>query len=213
MPARLPNVVSINQHEAPIFSASSTLLITANSSSGRLLGGEAFLLGKRSKRAVLAARMGTPFVDEIFHFLNRTYGDEFEPIIFLKHIVTVRGKAHYLLLGVRVALNLLARCSGIATASKRTKDLAQSQGFRGIFACTRKNNGYMIMPKDNHIWSAAISRATGWLLSRKRRIGEGKKFLLETSGGIAEASVPTAIDILNTSSVHQSVPHTALTLV
>jgi nicotinate-nucleotide pyrophosphorylase len=40
-------------------------------------------------------------------------GDEFEPI---KHIATVRGKARYLLLGERVALNLLARCSGIATA-------------------------------------------------------------------------------------------------
>ena len=40
-------------------------------------------------------------------------GDEFDPI---KHIATVRGKARYLLLGERVALNLLARCSGIATA-------------------------------------------------------------------------------------------------
>lgn len=40
-------------------------------------------------------------------------GDEFEPI---KHVATVRGKARYVLLGERVALNLLARCSGIATA-------------------------------------------------------------------------------------------------
>ena len=67
-------------------------------------------------------------------------GDEFEPI---KRIATVRGKARYLLLGERVALNILARCSGIATAcvfrvvflfwsrthdschrSKRIKDLA-----------------------------------------------------------------------------------------
>lgn len=103
---------------------------------------EAFLLGKGSKCAVLA---GTPFVDEIFRHLDCMYvympinslcvhkqapicslifnfprvewhiaeGDEFEPI---KHIATVRGKARYLLLGERVALNLLARCSGIATA-------------------------------------------------------------------------------------------------
>jgi nicotinate-nucleotide pyrophosphorylase (carboxylating) len=84
-------------------------------------------------------------------------GDEFEPI---RHIATVRGKARYLLLGERVALNLLARCSGIATAcvwtdfffflfvvndlsdicdsSKRIKDLAESHGFRGIIAGTRK---------------------------------------------------------------------------
>lgn len=39
-------------------------------------------------------------------------GEEFDPI---KHIATVRGKARFLLLGERVALNLLARCSGIAT--------------------------------------------------------------------------------------------------
>jgi nicotinate-nucleotide pyrophosphorylase len=38
----------------------------------------------------------------------------FEPI---KHVATVRGKARHLLLGERVALNLLARCSGIATKS------------------------------------------------------------------------------------------------
>ena len=41
-------------------------------------------------------------------------GDTFEPV---KHIATVKGKARFLLLGERVALNLLARCSGIATKS------------------------------------------------------------------------------------------------
>ena len=39
-------------------------------------------------------------------------GETFEPV---KHVATVRGKARYILLGERVALNLLARCSGIAT--------------------------------------------------------------------------------------------------
>lgn len=39
-------------------------------------------------------------------------GATFEPI---KHVATVRGKARHLLLGERVALNMLARCSGIAT--------------------------------------------------------------------------------------------------
>ena len=39
-------------------------------------------------------------------------GEIFEPV---KHIATVRGKARLLLLGERIALNLLARCSGIAT--------------------------------------------------------------------------------------------------
>lgn len=39
-------------------------------------------------------------------------GETFEPI---KHVATVRGKVRHVLLGERVALNMLARCSGIAT--------------------------------------------------------------------------------------------------
>jgi len=39
-------------------------------------------------------------------------GETFQPV---KHIATVRGRARHLLLGERVALNMLARCSGIAT--------------------------------------------------------------------------------------------------
>ncbi|KAF8263237.1 nicotinate-nucleotide diphosphorylase [Lactarius quietus] len=247
---------------------------------------EAFLWGKGSKRAVLA---GTPFVDEIFRLLDCTVewhvaeGDEFEPI---KQIATVRGKARYLLLGERIALNLLARCSGIATASKRTKELAESYGFRGIVAGTRKTTpGFrlvekygmivggidphrfdlssMIMLKDNHIWSAgsvtaAIARARevggfsllldvevrdeeeaneaieagadvvmldniegGELRSVARRLrerwaGGGKKFLLETSGGITESNLHeraiSEIDILSTSAVHQNVKHVEFSL-
>ncbi|KAI0306865.1 Quinolinate phosphoribosyl transferase [Multifurca ochricompacta] len=167
---------------------------------------KAFLLGKGSKRAVLA---GTPFVDEIFRLLDCTVewhiseGDEFEPI---KHVATVLGKARYLLLGERIALNLLARCSGIATASrdrcdfssKRTKDLAESYGFRGIIAGTRKTTpGFrlvekygmlvggidphrfdlssMIMLKDNHIWSAGSITAA---IARARQVG-GFSLLLD----------------------------------
>ena len=93
---------------------------------------EAFLFGKGSQPAVLA---GSPFVDEIFAQLDCKYvlqdssgqkrlliiyrvewhvkeGDTFKPV---KHVATVKGKARFLLLGERVALNLLARCSGIAT--------------------------------------------------------------------------------------------------
>ena len=39
-------------------------------------------------------------------------GETFQPV---KHVATVKGKARHLLLGERVALNILARCSGIAT--------------------------------------------------------------------------------------------------
>ncbi|EAU84641.2 nicotinate-nucleotide diphosphorylase [Coprinopsis cinerea okayama7 len=136
----------------------------------------AFLFGKGKEPAVLA---GSPFVTEVFEQLGCTIewhveeGDVFEPI---KHVATVNGKARHLLIGERVALNLLARCSGIATKSKRIKDLARGYGYKGIIAGTRKTTpGFrlvekygmlvggidphrhdlssMIMLKDNHIWS------------------------------------------------------------
>lgn len=88
----------------------------------------------------------------------------------------VRGKARNLLLGERVALNLLARCSGIATVSRRFRDMARSEGWNGLIAGTRKTTpGFrlvekygmlvggidphrhdlssMVMLKDNHIWA------------------------------------------------------------
>ncbi|KAH6915060.1 nicotinate-nucleotide diphosphorylase [Coprinopsis sp. MPI-PUGE-AT-0042] len=136
----------------------------------------AFLFGKGKEPAVLA---GSPFVTEIFSQLacevewHLEEGDVFDPV---KHVATVKGKARHLLIGERVALNLLARCSGIATKSKRIKDLARSYGYQGIIAGTRKTTpGFrlvekygmlvggidphrhdlssMIMLKDNHIWS------------------------------------------------------------
>ncbi|KAF8917827.1 Quinolinate phosphoribosyl transferase [Mucidula mucida] len=138
---------------------------------------EAFLLGKGKVAAVLA---GCPFFTEVFEQLGCQVewhikeGETFEPV---KHVATVRGKARHLLLGERVALNLLARCSGIATRSKQIKDLARGYGYKGIIAGTRKTTpGFrlvekygmlvggidphrhdlssMIMLKDNHIWSS-----------------------------------------------------------
>ncbi|EIW82358.1 nicotinate-nucleotide diphosphorylase [Coniophora puteana RWD-64-598 SS2] len=148
---------------------------------------EAHLLGKGKTPAVLAGR---PFVTEIFAQLGCSVewlleeGAIFEPIY---HVATVRGPVRQLLLGERVALNLLARCSGIATKSMRIKDIATGHGYRGIIAGTRKTTpGFrlvekygmivggidphrhdlssMIMLKDNHIWScgsitAAINAA------------------------------------------------------
>lgn len=62
-------------------------------------------------------------------------GETFDPV---KHVATVRGKARHILLGERVALNMLARCSGIATKSKKFSDAAKSYGYKGIIAGTRK---------------------------------------------------------------------------
>lgn len=53
-------------------------------------------------------------------------------------VATVRGPARCLLLGERVALNTMARCSGIATKSRRLLDKARAAGWHGIVAGTRK---------------------------------------------------------------------------
>jgi len=173
---------------------------------------EAFLFGKGSQPAVLA---GSPFVDEIFAHLDCKVewhvkeGDTFEPV---KHIATIKGKARFLLLGERVALNILARCSGIATKSKRIKDLARSYGFNGIIAGTRKTTpGFrlvekygmlvggidphrhdlssMIMLKDNHIWSSGSITAA---IQQARQVG-GFSLLLDVEVG-SEAEADEAIE-------------------
>ena len=62
-------------------------------------------------------------------------GEMFEPI---KRVATVRGQAHNLLLGERVALNLLARASGIAARARRLNAIKASAGWHGAVAGTRK---------------------------------------------------------------------------
>ncbi|KAF9057981.1 Quinolinate phosphoribosyl transferase [Panaeolus papilionaceus] len=179
---------------------------------------EAFLLGKGKEPAVLA---GSPFVTEIFSQLGCSVewhmkeGDTFEPV---KHIATVRGKARFLLLGERIALNLLARCSGIATRSKRIKDLARGYGFTGTVAGTRKTTpGFrlvekygmivggidphrhdlsgMIMLKDNHIWSSgSITEA----IKQARDVG-GFSHLLDVevqSEAEADEAIAAGADII-----------------
>jgi len=98
-------------------------------------------------------------------------------------VATVTGPARKILLGERVALNTLSRCSGIATASRSLVALARGAGYKGIIAGTRKTTpGFrvvekygmlvggadahrydlssMVMLKDNHVWSVgSISRA------------------------------------------------------
>ncbi|CCM05563.1 uncharacterized protein FIBRA_07790 [Fibroporia radiculosa] len=173
---------------------------------------EAFLLGKGSQTAVLA---GAPFFTEVFAQLgcevewHMKEGETFAPV---KHVATVRGKARHLLLGERVALNMLARCSGIATKSKAIQDQARSYGYRGIIAGTRKTTpGFrlvekygmlvggidphrhdlssMIMLKDNHIWSSGSITAA---IKAAREVG-GFSLLLEVEVG-SEAEADEAID-------------------
>ncbi|KAF8351593.1 Quinolinate phosphoribosyl transferase [Amanita rubescens] len=179
---------------------------------------EAFLYGKGKDPAVLA---GSPFFTEIFAQLgcdvewHLNEGDTFQPV---KHIATVRGKARHLLLGERIALNLLARCSGIATRSRRIKDLARSYGYNGIVAGTRKTTpGFrlvekygmlvggvdthrndlsgMIMLKDNHIWSSGSITAA---VQQARTVG-GFSLLLEVevqSESEADEAIDAGADII-----------------
>ncbi|KAF7798886.1 hypothetical protein EIP86_010114 [Pleurotus ostreatoroseus] len=157
---------------------------------------EAWLLGKAP--GVLA---GVPFVEEVFRQVgceiewHLQEGASFEPVA---HVATVRGKARHVLLGERVALNVLARCSGIATKSRRMLALARAAGYTGVVAGTRKTTpGFrlvekygmlvggidahrhdlssMIMLKDNHIWShGSITTA----IAEARKVG-GFALLLE----------------------------------
>lgn len=61
-----------------------------------------------------------PFVDEVFRQLDceiEWHVSEGHSITPVETVATVTGPARKVLLGERVALNILARCSGIATKS------------------------------------------------------------------------------------------------
>ncbi|KAL8844373.1 MAG: hypothetical protein Q9176_001283 [Flavoplaca citrina] len=101
-------------------------------------------------------------------------GETFEPV---KHCATVRGPIRKILLGERVALNTLARCSGIATKTSTLLSLLRTHspnpptlagtrkttpGFRlpekyalsiGGADPHRHDLSSMTMLKDNHIWA------------------------------------------------------------
>ncbi|CAI7575353.1 unnamed protein product [Penicillium discolor] len=142
--------------------------------------GEARLLGK--SKGIVA---GVPFFDEVFSQLGCTiewHIKEGEAITPIQHCATVRGPIRKILLGERVALNILARCSGIASKSASMLAALRAQGWEGTLAGTRKTTpGFrlvekygmlaggadphrhdlssMTMLKDNHVWACANNRA------------------------------------------------------
>lgn len=106
-------------------------------------------------------------------------GDTLSPV---QHCATVRGPIRKILLGERVALNILARCSGIASKSASMVAALRAHGWQGTLAGTRKTTpGFrvvekygilvggadphrhdlssMTMLKDNHVWACANNRA------------------------------------------------------
>ncbi|GAA6019955.1 hypothetical protein JCM10207_003349 [Rhodosporidiobolus poonsookiae] len=148
-----------------------------------------FVVGETDEEATLWGKSegvlaGVPFVDEIFAQLGcrvEWHLPEGAPVEPTKEnpkikVATVRGPARCLLLGERVALNTMARCSGIAYKSRRVLTKARALGWTGIIAGTRKTTpGFrlvekygmlvggvdahrydlssMVMLKDNHVWS------------------------------------------------------------
>ncbi|KAI7164361.1 nicotinate-nucleotide pyrophosphorylase [Hortaea werneckii] len=144
---------------------------------------EARLLAK--SQGVLA---GVPFFDEVFQQLgcnvewHAKEGDEVGKEA-KQHIATVRGPVRCVLLGERVALNTLSRCSGIASKSHSLLSLLRKAGYKNTLAGTRKTTpGFrlvekygmliggcdphrqdlsaMTMLKDNHIWACGGSIAS-----------------------------------------------------
>ncbi|KAL4907634.1 hypothetical protein BDW74DRAFT_111379 [Aspergillus multicolor] len=145
--------------------------------------GEAKLLGK--SEGMIA---GVPFFDEVFSQLgctvqwHHTEGSTL-PVGQKTHVATVRGPVRKILLGERVALNILARCSGIATKTSSLLQTLRSHGWQGTLAGTRKTTpGFrvvekygilvggadphrhdlssMTMLKDNHVWACANNAAS-----------------------------------------------------
>ncbi|XP_069860089.1 nicotinate-nucleotide pyrophosphorylase [carboxylating] [Dipodomys merriami] len=123
---------------------------------------------------------GRPFFDAIFARLNCQVswllpeGSKLVPVV---KVAEVRGPAHRLLLGERVALNTLARCSGVASAAASAVEVARAAGWAGRVAGTRKTTpgfrlvekygllvggaashrydlGGLVMVKDNHVVAA-----------------------------------------------------------
>lgn len=149
-----------------------------------------FVVGEHPRTATLWGKSagiiaGRPFFDEVFHQCGcevEWHAEEGSSIDLSNSpdgkikVATVTGPARGLLLGERVALNTLARCSGVATQSERVVSLLRKAGYKGVLAGTRKTtpgfrlvekygmlvggaDGHrmdlssMVMLKDNHVWS------------------------------------------------------------
>lgn len=128
-------------------------------------------------------RLSLPFPDLTGRGSVEWYYDEghtIPPDVKL-HLATVRGPVRKILLGERVALNTIARCSGVATKAASVLNIVRRAGYRNILSGTRKTTpGFrlvekygmlvggcdthrmdlssMIMLKDNHIAAAGSIR-------------------------------------------------------
>lgn len=147
-----------------------------------------YVVGDEPKEATLFCKSpgvlaGVPFFNEVFRQTGCTVDWNFEEGSKIDPeqqgkvaAATVCGPARRILMGERLALNILARCSGVASRARRLRDIADLCGFEGVVAGTRKTTpGFrlvekygmevggadthrvdlstMVMLKDNHIWA------------------------------------------------------------
>ncbi|XP_075851538.1 nicotinate-nucleotide pyrophosphorylase [carboxylating] isoform X3 [Microcebus murinus] len=146
---------------------------------------------------------GRPFFDAIFAKLNcqvSWFFPEGSKLVPVAKVAEVRGPAHSVLLGERVALNMLARCSGVASAAAAAVEAARGTGWTGHVAGTRKTTpgfrlvekygllvggaathrydlGGLVMVKDNHI-VAAGGVEKPWMMFKSKGQTAGKPVLI-----------------------------------
>jgi len=157
-----------------------------------------FVVGEKREKAEILCKSsgvicGIPFATRIFQYLGCEIQWQVQEGTFIDtkngnvQVAFVTGPVRHLLMGERTSLNLIARASGIATVSRKAKDIADRAGWKGRVAGTRKTTpGFrlvekyallvggvdshrhdlssMIMLKDNHIASegsitAAVTKA------------------------------------------------------
>ncbi|XP_048373563.1 nicotinate-nucleotide pyrophosphorylase [carboxylating] isoform X2 [Sphaerodactylus townsendi] len=175
-----------------------------------------YAVGDRRERATLLCKSpgvlaGFPFFEATFAELGcsvewlRSEGAWAQPIT---QVAEVRGPVKDLLLGERVALNCVGRCSGIATLAAKACRAAREAGWHGEVAGTRKTTpgfrlpekyallvggaschrydlGSLIMLKDNHVWaSGSITQDLHPTASTLK--ASFPHVMIEASGGITE---------------------------
>lgn len=114
------------------------------------------VVGTKEERAVLLCKSkgvlcGRPFVDAVFAELDcrvnwlKEEGEELSPVC---EVAEVTGPARCLLLGERVALNCLARASGVASVARQFAVQRSAAGWHGDVVGTRKTTpGFRLVEK------------------------------------------------------------------
>jgi nicotinate-nucleotide pyrophosphorylase len=86
-------------------------------------------------------------------------GEVLKPIQTCAHVY---GPVRQILIGERTALNMMARCSGIASQAHRLRILKEKNGFKGVIAGTRKTTpGTFPIPFDSHTAFHFLFRGPG----------------------------------------------------